>query len=623
LCRNALAYRIVLLCAVAIPAHATTITVTNTNDSGAGSLRQALADASDGDIITFAATGSIELSTGELLVNKSITISGPGAANLVVDGNARSRVFYIASDQTVSITGLTVTNGIATTNDGGGIYNDHAALALNNCTITGNQADYGGGIYNDGFSGSATLEISNSAIYGNTAMNTGGSIYNDGTSSGNASLTISSSMLTANSARFGGGIHNNGFDFGNAILTVNNSTFSGNSADFGGCIYNDSFIGNASLTLNDSTMSGNSAHDAGGCIYNGMVFGFGTQTLNNSTLSGNSAGNSGGAIYSDHAEGIRFTLNGCTISGNSAQNWGGGIYNDGSGFNSAWLTIDSSTLNGNSAATGGGIYNDGEQQGDTHLQISNSTVSENTASDGGGLASSGYDAYYVRVTISNSTFSGNSASNAGGGIYNVGQSDRDTVLVTLTNTILKSGPLGGTIFCNSTTISSLGYNLSDDSCGGFLTGPGDQTNTDPMLGPLQDNGGPTLTHALLLGSPAINAGDPNFTPPPLYDQRGPGFDRVVNGRIDSGSFEMQTATPISLSASKRKVRGINTVQLAWSGATSANIDVYRDGVLIVTTANDGSYIDSTGDTGRARYRYRVCEAGTGTCSNDVRVTFRQ
>ena len=80
--------------------------------------------------------------------------------------------------------------------------------------------------------------------------------------------------------------------------------------------------------------------------------------------------------------------------------------------------------------------------------------------------------------------------------------------------------------------------MSSDNGGGYLTGPGDQINTDPLLGPLQDNGGPTYTHALLPGSPAIDAGDPNFTPPPFYDQRGPGFDRVVNGRIDIGSFEV-------------------------------------------------------------------------------------
>ena len=83
-----------------------------------------------------------------------------------------------------------------------------------------------------------------------------------------------------------------------------------------------------------------------------------------------------------------------------------------------------------------------------------------------------------------------------------------------------------------------------------------------------------------------------------------------------------TPEPIALSASGRKVGGINTVRLRWSGAASNQVDVYRNGVLIATTANDGSYIDSTGDTGRARYTYRVCEAGTSTCSNDAIVRFR-
>lgn len=178
------------------------------------------------------------------------------------------------------------------------------------------------------------------------------------------------------------------------------------------------------------------------------------------------------------------------------------------------------------------------------MQISNSTISGNTASYGGGLASSGYDARYVTVIIGNSTFSGNSADHVGGSIYNVGHIAQVSAIVILTNTILNSGPLGGNIFCDSASILSLGYNLSNDNCGGFLTRPGDQVNTDAMLGPLQDNGGPTLTHALLPGSPAINAGDLSFTPPPLYDQRGPGFDRIVNGRIDIGSVEMQgDATP--------------------------------------------------------------------------------
>src|SRR4029079_18609247 len=130
--------------------------------------------------------------------------------------------------------------------------------------------------------------------------------------------------------------------------------------------------------------------------------------------------------------------------------------------------------------------------------------------------------------ITNSTISDN-------GGYNI----FTVTAVELGHTILKASSSGVNVGINGGTVTSLGYNLSSDNGGGFLTGPGDQINTDPFLGPLQDNGGPTLTHALLPGSPAIDAGDPNFTPPPHYDQRGPGFSRVFGGRIDIGSFEVQ------------------------------------------------------------------------------------
>jgi len=93
--------------------------------------------------------------------------------------------------------------------------------------------------------------------------------------------------------------------------------------------------------------------------------------------------------------------------------------------------------------------------------------------------------------------------------------------------------------------------------------------------------------------------------------------------LDSGGrYCAQAGSPtITLSAAKRRVGEINTVRLTWSGATSPDIDVYRNGTLTVTTPNDGSYVDSTGDTGRARYTYQVCEAGTQTCSNEATVTF--
>src|SRR6478672_4844268 len=100
-----------LVCSAATSAHANIITVTNTNDSGPGSLRQGLADANDGDTINFAVTGTIGLTSGELLVSKNITISGPGAENLAVNGNAKSTVFHIAPGETVTISDLTITNG--------------------------------------------------------------------------------------------------------------------------------------------------------------------------------------------------------------------------------------------------------------------------------------------------------------------------------------------------------------------------------------------------------------------------------------------------------------------------------------------------------------------------------
>ena len=114
----------------------------------------------------------------------------------------------------------------------------------------------------------------------------------------------------------------------------------------------------------------------------------------------------------------------------------------------------------------------------------------------------------VVLPLMNSTISGNSGP-AGVGIYNTIASGLRQLVAQYT--ILNAGASGENIFNDGGTVTSLGYNLSSDDGGGYLTGPGDQINTDPLLGPLQDNGGPTFTHALLPGSPAIDAGDPNFT----------------------------------------------------------------------------------------------------------------
>ena len=155
----------VVVCAAAISVQADTITVTTTADSGPGSLRQALADANDGDTINFTVTGTIALTSDELAVDKSVTISGPGPTLLAVWGyvtlNAGIRVFHVTPNHTVTIEGLTISYG------GGGIYNDQATLTVNNCAVTYNSANGGdgGGINN----ASGTLIIINSTVRGNSA----------------------------------------------------------------------------------------------------------------------------------------------------------------------------------------------------------------------------------------------------------------------------------------------------------------------------------------------------------------------------------------------------------------------------------------------------------------------
>ena len=181
-----------LACALTISAHAATIIVSNTNDNGPGSLRQALVDANDGDTIDATdISGVITLTSGELIIDNSVTINGAGADVLAVDGNAASRVFFIASAVTVTISGLTIRNGqVGIT--GGGIDNENdATVTISNCTVSGNMAGLGSGIFNGGM-----LTIANSTVSGNLA-NEGAGTYNDGS----GTLTITNSTVSGNTAR--------------------------------------------------------------------------------------------------------------------------------------------------------------------------------------------------------------------------------------------------------------------------------------------------------------------------------------------------------------------------------------------------------------------------------------
>ena len=311
-----------------------------------------------------------------------------------------------------------------------------------------------------------------------------------------------------------------------AVASISGLTISGGSINGSG----GGIASAGTLTLTNVIVTGNSASDTarGGGLY---VFG-GSVAMNFSSIHGNSAVTDGGGIYI--ASGT-VTLAHSAVGGNNASGIGGGIVNSG-----GVLLLVSSTIHGNSAGSstgGGGIYTTGVSG--VSVTIINSTISGNTAAGpGGGIVTFG------PVTLTNSTVAGNAATNGGGiRIFN-------PTLVTLKNTIVAANTTSGGGPDLSGAFVSQDYNLIGNTSGATFSGPTTHniTNVNPLLGPLGINGGPTLTHALLPCSPALNAGnnalalDQNSSPL-LTDQRGGSFNRISNGTVDIGAFELQAAAP--------------------------------------------------------------------------------
>ena len=347
------------------------------------------------------------------------------------------------------------------------------------------------------------LTIRNGLAEGAAPLNWGGGIYNDG-----STLTVVDSIISENAAGL-----------------------SGSSGRGAGIFSNASNLTSAALVISGTTITGNSAGDSGGGIYN------------NGTGASNSA-----SVFMTEA----------TISANSATN-GAGVVNDGHDSGSANLVVTNSTISGNAAQSqGGGVLNLGNMQADnTRVTVTNSTISGNSSQIGGAFLNDG-TAGAATLEILHCTISNNSAAQHGGAVYNTSNGASrpkikgrpagggPSALVSLKNTILDRGSAGENIYNDGGEVTSNGYNLSSDDGSGFLTATGDQIQANPFLGPLEDNGGPTLTHALRLGSTAIDAGDPDFVSPPDFDQRGVGFPRLFGSRIDIGSFELQEAAETQL-----------------------------------------------------------------------------
>lgn len=485
---------VLLLALSPTPTHAATITITPgaaglVND-GQCSLAEAIVNANDDFVI------------------HADCPEGSGPDTIVLAGNTYS---YAITPPTIASEIIIEGNG-ATIQIVSGSHPTmrviQGNLTLRNTTLTHSNSS-GMGLY---VSASSTAAIHNSIITGN----------NGGTSAG--------------------GIHNNG------TLVVQNSTISGNSSSLAGGIYNRSY---ANATLHNSTISGNTATGSG---IGGFLNNRGMVELNHSTVSGNT-GRTGGI---DNAQGTFFINNSTIANNNAADIYGhGGILNTGG----APMMIRNSTIHGNTAPfLAGGIANNG-----TSLTINNSTISGNTGGQAGGILNQG------TVGITHSTLTGNTATTSGaGGLFSRGVSST----VAMNRTIV-AGNVGGpareirhtgspaSFMVNNFNVLGHSGLTVGQALVGVSAGANDRTAASDgnvptplanILNPtLANNGGPTLTHALVAGSPAINfiAVDGVFcTPGATADQRGGARANGPNAggsACDSGAVEFDSAlTPTAV-----------------------------------------------------------------------------
>ncbi len=492
-----------------------TLTVLNNHDSGAGSLRDTIANAPSGATIEFAINiHTIKLTSGELEINnKSLDIEGPGANNLTISsgsGISASRVFDITGGATVTLANLTIANGQTTSTGtsggalgGGGILNDAGAtLNLTRCSVVNNQATagpnldvFGGGLLNLG-----VAYVTSSTFTGNKAM--GG---------GNSSTFFSGSQ--------GGGIDN----FGGATVKVDHSAF-----------INNQVIG--ADTPSDAAVPN---YGVGGAIENNAGFGGdkpSTATISYSTFTGNlaTAGTygdaNGGAIDNEGSFGVMMTLTNCTLTGNRAiggpgttgstvvfaadQGLGGGILNA-----SGTLTVKNSTLIGNQAiggahstptkdnpltgaGAGGGILNYSSDM----LTVTNSTLIGNLAQGGAGAGGGGSgvgggidNTFGSIATITSSTLIGNQAIAGPGGSgasvptglgFGGGIDDSFDSSVTITNSTL----IGN---------QAIGSDGSSGANGGAGWGGGIVVGINNFLGYLPDYFQPDTSSLIVSGSTLI------------------------------------------------------------------------------------------------------------------------
>ncbi|MBE7474464.1 MAG: DUF11 domain-containing protein [Anaerolineales bacterium] len=407
-------------------------------------------------------------------ITQTTTISGGGLITLQGDGSNR---IFLVDGSTLVIDGLTIRNGWAvdssspissTTNAGGGLQ------IINNSVVT----------------------ITASTLTNNRAGNVGGAVNVE-----NSLLTVQDSTLFDNQADFGSAIYILN-SFGRASI-INSAIISNTATDKGGGIR----TWESELTITDSTLANNRAIVTGSsnnpnpgsgaalAIYGSAV------TISASTVISNQADFLGGAIYADSSD---LTIQNSSLSDNQA-NFGGAIYNSKDfGFGGTATIVNSALINNTANGGDGGAI----RIVDSQFTIANSTLSNNQAIGSEGSGGEGGAIGIVpflssnSILVTNTTIYSNFASIQGGGI----QADSGYGSGSIKNSIVANNVAASAANCGGDTITSAGNNIdSGTSCN--FSSSGDLSITDPLLGTLANNGGATLTHALLAGSPGINAAD--------------------------------------------------------------------------------------------------------------------
>lgn len=485
------------------------LTVTNINDSGVGSLRQAIAEAQSGDRIRFAsklANKKITLNSGQLTIDKNLIIDGSDAPGITISGNKSDRVFYIGKGIAATLKDLAIVDGKS--NDGGGIKveQEGSELTLINARIDNNVGKITGGLF---VGWKSTANVINSSFNNNDGTAAEPTSKNAGFSAGaistwgSATLSIEGTTFDNNKGYNGGAIYS---IF--STLSIEDSDFINNvstSRAGGGAIFNDGIgrikgepTADEKIYIHGSRFEGNKAEKAGGAL---AFWGYGKDSviiedsiiINNEVVrnSDDKYGRGGGIAASN----IGLTLRNTTIANNTAEGQGGGL----------WIETNSQTL---------------------PVNIVNSTISGNQVTDdaGGGAF---LNTRSTPVNITNSTIAYNNAGRANGALWFGKNHD-----ITLKNSIVAFNTAERDL-----RQQQVGYQAKDGG-GNVEFSPVSQAKrvvagslvADPLLSSLQEIDG-TLVHSLLPDSPAIDAGINKNAP--TVDQRG----LTRDSQIDSGAFE--------------------------------------------------------------------------------------